>query len=395
LEGHVKKAELLMIPGPTPLPESVREVLGRPAIGHRSAEFKEVLKRVFPNLRWIFQSKNQVFLYTASGTGAMEAALSNTVNAGERILVLVNGVFSQRWSEIAKTLGIVVETLDVPPGEAHTPALLREYLQANQGTEYKAIMLTHSETSTGVLNPVRELTQICRESHPEALVIADTITSLGAADFSLDDWDIDIAVSGSQKGFMLPPGLSFLALSDRAWQAHQQCKAPGYYFNFTRYQKAQLENTTPYTPATPQITGLDVALQLMMDEGLENIVRRHTQLRDMTRAGLRAMGLSLFVSQDQYASLSVTSFLPPDGVSVDTVRANLKKRFGIVIADGQKELKGKIMRIGHLGHVSQRDMLTTLSALEAVLRDLGVNVPNGAGVAAAIQLQQEAVATHA
>ena len=391
----MKKAELLMIPGPTPLPEAVREVLSRPAIGHRSAEFKEVLKRVFPNLRWIFQCKNQVFLYTASGTGAMEAALSNTVNAGERILVLVNGVFSQRWAEIAKTLGIAVETLDVQPGEAHTPAMLREYLQANTGTDYKAIMLTHSETSTGVLNPVRELTAVCRESHPEALIIADTITSLGAAEFSLDAWDIDIAVSGSQKGFMLPPGLSFLALSDRAWQAHQHCKTPGYYFNFTRYQKAQLENTTPYTPATPQITGLDVALQLMMDEGLENMVRRHTQLRDMTRAGLKAMGLSLFVPQDQFASLSVTSFVPPGGLSVDAVRANLKKRFGIVIADGQKELKGKIMRIGHLGYVSPRDVLTTLSALEAVLHDLGVDTPKGAGVAAAIQVQTEVVAAHA
>lgn len=383
-----------MIPGPTPLPEAVRDVLSRPAIGHRSAEFKDVLKRVFPNLRWIFQCKNQVFLYTASGTGAMEAALCNTLNPDDRILVLVNGVFSQRWAEIAKSLGITVESLDVQPGEAHTPAMLREYLQANQGTSYKAIMLTHSETSTGVLNPIKELTTVCRETHPDALIIADTITSLGAADFNFDTWDLDIAVSGSQKGFMLPPGLSFLALSDRAWQAHQQCQNPGYYFNFTRYQKAQVENTTPYTPATPQITGLDVALQLMMDEGLETMVHRHTQLRDMTRAGLKAMGLNLFVPQDAFASPSVTSFVPPDGVSVDAVRAALKKRFGIVIADGQKELKGKIMRIGHLGHVSQRDVLTTLTALEAVLNDLHVKVPSGAGVAAAIQVQQEAIAAH-
>ena len=390
----MKKSDLLMIPGPTPLPEAVREVLSRPAIGHRSAEFKEVLKRVFPNLRWIFQCKNQVFLYTASGTGAMEAALSNTHNAEDRTLVLVNGVFSQRWAEIAKTLGITVESLDVPPGEAHTPGMLREYLQANVGTRYKSVMMTHSETSTGVLSPIQELTAVCRETHPETLVIADTITSLGAAHFDLESWDVDIAVSGSQKGFMLPPGLSFLALSDRAWQAHQQCKNPGYYFNFTRYQKAQADNTTPYTPATPQILGLDVALQQMMDEGLEGIVQRHTQLRDMTRAGLKAMGLALFVAQDQYASPSVTSFVPPEGVSVDAVRAALKKRFGIVIADGQKELKGKIMRIGHLGNVSSREVLTTLSALEAVLVDLRVNVPAGAGVAAAIQVQQEAVAAH-
>jgi aspartate aminotransferase-like enzyme len=391
----MKKADLLMIPGPTPLPEAVREVMGRPAIGHRSAEFKDVLKRVFPNLQWIFQSKNQVFLYTASGTGAMEAALSNTLNAGDRVLALVNGVFSHRWAEIAKTLGLQVETLDVPAGEAHTPAMLQEYLEAQKDTDYKAILLNHSETSTGVLSPIRELTQVIRQTHPQALTIVDTITSLGATEFALDEWDIDIAVSGSQKGFMLPPGLSFLALSDRAWQAHQHCQHPGYYFNFTRYQKAQLENTTPYTPATPQILGLDVALKLMQEEGLENMILRHKTLSRMTRAGVKAMGLELFVKEAQNASPSVTSFLPPEGLTVDAIRAGLKKRFGIVIADGQKELKGKIMRIGHLGHVSEREVLATLSALESVLNDLGYNVPAGAGVAAAMRINQEKAVSHA
>lgn len=381
----MKKAELLMIPGPTPLPEPVREVMSRPAIGHRSAEFKDVLKRVFPNLQWIFGSKNQVFLYTASGTGAMEASMSNTLNPGDRVLTLVNGVFSHRWAEIAKTLGLQVETLDVPPGEAHTPAMLQEYLEARLSTDYKAILLNHSETSTGALSPIRELVAVSRKTHPEALTIVDTITSLGATHFSLDDWDVDIAVSGSQKGFMLPPGLSFLALSDRAWKAHQQCHQPGYYFNFTRYQKSQLENTTPYTPATPQILGLDVALTLMREEGLENIIQRHARLSRMTRAGVEAMGLALFVSDPALASPSVTSFLPPAGLTVDAIRAGLKKRFGIIIADGQKELKGKIMRIGHLGHVSERDVLATLSGLEAVLMELGLDVSPGAGVAAALQ----------
>lgn len=381
----MKKAELLMIPGPTPLPEPVREVMSRPAIGHRSAEFKDVLKRAFPNLQWIFGSKNQVFLYTASGTGAMEASMSNTLNPGDRVLTLVNGVFSHRWAEIAKTLGLQVETLDVPPGEAHTPAMLQEYLEARLSTDYKAILLNHSETSTGVLSPIRELVTVSRKTHPDALTIVDTITSLGATHFSLDNWDVDIAVSGSQKGFMLPPGLSFLALSDRAWKAHQQCHQPGYYFNFTRYQKSQLENTTPYTPATPQILGLDVALTLMQEEGLENIIQRHARLSRMTRAGVEALGFSLFVPDPALASPSVTSFLPPVGVTVDAIRAGLKKRFGIIIADGQKELKGKIMRIGHLGHVSEREVLATLSGLEAVLMDLGFSVSPGAGVAAALQ----------
>lgn len=391
----MKQAELLMIPGPTPLPEAVREVLNRPAVGHRSAEFKDVLKRVFPGLRWLFRSKNEVFLYTASGTGAMEAALCNTLNRGDRVLVLVNGVFSQRWAEIAKTLGLLVEVLTVPAGETPTPALLRGFLEGQTSQPpFKAVLMTHSETSTSVLSPIQELVQVVRSLSPDSLVIVDTITSLGAAPLDFDGWDVDIAVSGSQKGFMLPPGLSFLAYSDRAWQAHQVCQAPAFYFNFTRYLKAQVENTTPYTPATALILGLDEALKLMQAEGLDAIVQRHAHLQQMTRAGLQAMGLSLFVVDDAMASPSVTAFLPPAGLTVDAIRAALKKRFAIVIADGQKELKGKIMRIGHLGHVSERDVLTTLSALEAVLTELGYALPAGAGVAAAIGVKKGAVAAH-
>ncbi len=391
----MKKSELLLIPGPTPLPDAVREVLSRPAVGHRSAEFKEVLRRVFPGLRWLFQCKNQVFLYTASGTGAMEAALCNTTNPADRILVLVNGVFSQRWAEIGKALGLEVETLSVPPGEAPTPALLAEYLEANATQDYKAVLLTHSETSSGVLSPIRELVAVVRRHLPRALAIVDTITSLGATDFALDAWDVDIAVSGSQKGFMLPPGLSFLALSDRAWQAHQNCRHPGYYFNFTRTQKAQVEDTTPYTPSTPLILGLDVTLAMMQAEGIPALAARHLRLRDMTRAGARAMGLSLFVEDDAFASPSVTAILPPAGVTVEAIRAGLKKQFGIIVADGQKELKGKIFRIGHLGHVSEREILMAMAALEKVLGDLGVSVKAGAGVAAAMAVHQERVASHA
>ncbi len=384
----MKKADLLMIPGPTPLPEAVRDVLSRPAVGHRSAEFKEVLRRVFPGLSWIFRCKNQVFLYTASGTGAMEAALCNTMNPGDRVLVLVNGVFSQRWADIAKTLGLSIETLDVAHGEAPTPAQLKEALSAAGKNAFKAVMLTHSETSTAVLSPIRELAAVVRQISPDSLVIVDSITSLGAAEFDFDGWDLDIAVSGSQKGFMLPPGLSFLAVSDRAWEAHRQCQNPGFYFNFTRYQKAQQEDTTPYTPSTPLILGLDVALELMKAEGLDKVTARHARLQRMTRAGLKAMGLVLFVPNDVEASPSVTAFLPPDGVTVDAVRAGLKKNFGIVIADGQKELKGKIMRIGHLGHVSDRDVLTTLAALEKTLADLGFRVA-ASGVSAAMSVEME------
>lgn len=385
----MKKTELMMIPGPTPLPESIRNVMNAPAIGHRSAGFKEILMRVFPNLQRVFKTENQVLMYTASGTGAMEAAMVNTLNPGDRVLILTNGVFSHRWVEIANTLGHLTETLDVSLGSAHTTKLLQEYLEAHKDVLYKAILITHSETSTGVSNAVPALTEVVRASHPEALVIVDAVTSLASAEFDFDSWGIDIAVSGSQKGFMIPPGLSFLALSERAWQAHQLCKNPGYYFNFTRYKKAQSDSTTPYTPATHLILGLDAALTMMLEEGLSHIVQRHWRNRQMIRAGLRAMNLELFVKNDANASYAVTSFLPPDGLTVDNIRKNLKDRFGIIIADGQKSLKGKILRIGHLGYISEREVLATLAGLEAVLTHEGINISPGSGVAAAMGVNYE------
>ncbi len=384
-----------MIPGPTPLPDAVREALSRPAIGHRSAEFKKVLERLYPRLRWIFQTKEDVLLYTASGTGAMEAAVMNTLNPGDPVLVLVCGVFSERWAEIAESLELAVTRLTVPPGQHHTPEQLEVTLSKMGKGYYKAVFLTHSETSTGVLNPVQELVPVIRQHG--ALVIVDVVTSLGATPVPFDDWGLDIAVSGSQKGFMTPPGLSFLALSQRAWEAHRQCQRPGYYFNFGRYKKAQDGDTTPYTPATPLIQALDVALDLMEQESLPSIHARHRQLQAMTRAGVQALGLSLFVVDEQYASPAVTSVMPPEGIAVDKIRAGLREQFGIVVADGQKELKGKIFRIGHLGYIAPRDVLMTLAALEQVLLQLGYPLTPGAAVAAAeeVSLAQKRKVTHA
>ncbi|MEB3287765.1 MAG: alanine--glyoxylate aminotransferase family protein [Vampirovibrionales bacterium] len=364
---------LLMIPGPTPLPDLVREHLSKPAIGHRSAFFKDVLKRVLPKLQWIFQTRSDVLLYTASGTGAMEAALSNTLNAGDKVLVTVCGVFSARWAEIAKSLGLDVETIDVPAGEPNTVEALRDALEKAKasGEPYKAVMLTHSETSTGILNPVKEMASVIREVSSESLIIVDCVTSLGATEFKFDDWGIDLAVSGSQKGFMCPPGLSFLAVSQRAWQAHKQCKNPGYYFNFTKNKKAQDDFTTAYTPSTPLIIALAVALDMMHDETLDGIFDRHAKLQAMVRAGAEALGLQLFVSNHKNASHAVTSILPPAGISVDDIRNILRTEFSIIVADGQKELKGNIFRIGHLGHVHEREVYQVLAALEKALISLG------------------------
>ncbi|MBX2861065.1 MAG: alanine--glyoxylate aminotransferase family protein [Vampirovibrio sp.] len=377
----MKQDELLMIPGPTPLPDVVRQAMARPAIGHRSPEFKEVMKRVLPKLQWAFGTKSDVLLITASATGAFEAAMVNTLNRGDKILVLSCGVFSERWADMGETLGLEVQRIAVPAGQANTVDSLKKALAQDTDKSIKAVIMTHSETSTGVLNPVKALAAEVK-AHG-ALCFVDSVTSLTATDFDFDGWGIDLCVSGSQKGFMIPPGLAFLAISPKAWQAFETCKYPGYYFNFKQYKKAQDQSNTPYTPATHLILALEQALLLMEQEGMEQRIARHQKLQQMVRSGIKALGLSPLVEADGEASTAVTSVLPPDGIAVADIRSGLKNGFGIIVADGQKDLKGKIFRIGHLGYVFDRDVYGTLSALETVLANLGVSVTPGAAAAAA------------
>ncbi len=376
--------EHLMLPGPTPFPESVREAMATPALGHRGGEFKTVLERVLPRLKWIFQTQNDVFLLTASGTAAMEAGMINTLNPDDEVLVFCCGVFSERWAEMAELLGATVTRIQVEPGEANTDESLREALQAKN--DYKAVVFTHSETSTSVLNPLKTLCATVRAlASPETLIFVDAVTSMGATSVPVDEWDIDVAISGSQKSFMISPGLSFLSVSPRAWRAFEACERPGLYFNFKKYKKAQDAFSTPYTPATHLILALDQALSMMEAEGLAMIFQRHTRLRDMTRAGVKALGLELLVSSDELASPAVTAVRPPSEISVDAIRAGLKKDFGLIVANGQKELKGQIFRIGHLGYQFDREINMTLTALESVLSDLGHPVVLGRAVLAAKQ----------
>ena len=371
----------LMIPGPTPLPESVRQALASPAIGHRSPEFKTVLKDVFPRLQQVFKTQSDVLLYTGSATGAGEAAIVNTCNPGDTVLTLSCGVFSERWAEVAESLGMVVERLTVEPGQINTVDVLKAHLAADTDKRIKLVTMVHSETSTGALNPVKELVAAVRDHG--ALTLVDAVTSLCATNFDTDGWGIDMVFSGSQKGFMIPPGLSFLSVGPRAWDAHKVVKNPGYYFNFSKNKKAQDDSNTAYTPATHLILALQQALHLMEAEGLDNLTARHHRLQQMTRAGAKALGLELLVNNDSDASTAVTSILPPAGLSVGDIRSGLKNQFGLVVADGQKQLKGKIFRIGHLGYQSDRDILMTLSALESVLSGLGHKVSPGSAVAAA------------
>ena len=376
----MRDKQFLMIPGPTPVPQSALVEMGKAPLGHRSTEFSAILKETYADLKWLFQTQNNVFIFTASGTGAMEAALANILNPGDKVLSLIIGNFGERLAKISETRGAEVERFAVEFGQTINPQALKERLAQDTNKEIKVITLTHSETSTGCANPLKDLMAVIKEHG--ALSVVDGVTSVGAMNVQTDEWGIDILISGSQKGFMIPPGLSFLMASDRAMKAYEECKYPSFYFDFKAHKKAVEGDTTPYTPAVSLICALNVALKMMKEEGLENIFARHKRLALGLRKAIRAIGLKLFVEDDAQASYSITSILPPEGISVADIRKGLKEDFDIVVADGQNALKGKIFRMGTLGYVCERDVIGAIGALELTLQKLGAKVELGAGVKA-------------
>ncbi len=379
----MKDKTFLMIPGPTPVPERVLLEIAKHPIGHRSSEFSKILESVYTDLKYVFQTKNDVIVYTASGTGAMDAALSNLINEGDKVLSLVIGNFSRRLAKIAKGLGADVEIIEAEAGNAINPDILKERLDKDVNKEIKIVTLIQNETSTGVTNDVKTLVSLIKEHG--ALSVVDGVTSVGAIECKMDDWGIDVLITGSQKGLMIPPGLSFLAASEKAWKVHEQCKHPDFYFNWTTNRKSVRENSTAFTPAVNLFCGLKVALEMMKEEGIENIIARHTKIASALRVAIKALGLKLFVTDEKYASNSITAILPPEGISVPDIRKVLKKDYDIEVANGQNELKDKIFRMGTLGYVSERDVITAVGALEAALYKLGYKFELGAGIAALIK----------
>lgn len=379
----MKDKTFLMIPGPTPVPESVLLAMAKHPIGHRSTEFSDVLKRVYADMKTVFQTKNDVLVFTASGTGAMEAAIFNLVNPGDKVLSLVIGNFGERWAKIAEMKGAIVTRYTVEAGCAIDPAEVKKILDADVNKEFKIVTLTHNETSTGVTNDVKTIAAMIKEHG--AVSVVDGVTSLGAIPCKMDEWGIDVLISGSQKGFMIPPGLSFLAASEKAWKLHEQCANPSFYFNWKQNKKSVLDASTAWTPAVNLFVALDTALQMMKEEGIENIWARHAKIASAIRAGVKAIGLKLLAKDETTASNAITAVLPPEGISVPDIRKTMKKDFDIVVANGQKELKDKIFRMGTLGYVSMRDAITAMGALEASLYKLGYKFELGAGVAAAIE----------
>ena len=379
----MKDKTFLMIPGPTPVPESVMLDIARHPIGHRSSEFSSILEEVYANLKYVFQTQNDVFIYTASGTGAMCAALENLINQGDKVLCLVIGNFGNRWAKIAQSRGAIVEKIEVEAGQIIDPEELRAKLAEDINKEIKLVTLTHSETSTGAANDIKTLCSIIREHG--ALSVVDGVTSVCAMPCKPDEWGIDVLVSGSQKGFMVPPGLAFLTANERAWTVYEECKYPSFYFDWGAYRKSTRANSTPFTPAVNLITGLNTALKMIKDEGIENVNARHKKYALALRKALRAINLDLLVKNDENASYSITSILPPEGVSVPDIRKYLKEDFDIVVANGQNQLKDKIFRMGTLGFVCERDLIASVGGLETEIKKLGHKFELGKGVQTLIE----------
>ncbi|MBD2635330.1 MAG: alanine--glyoxylate aminotransferase family protein [Limnothrix sp.] len=370
---------MLMIPGPTPVPEPVLLAQAKHPIGHRSGDFGKIMAEVTENLKWLHQTQNDVLILASSGTGAMEAGIINFLSAGDRVLVGTNGKFGERWAEVAEAYGLTVETLTADWGKPLDPQAFADRLSADSDKSIKAVIVTHSETSTGVINDLQAINGHVK-AHG-ALMMVDAVTSLGATSVPIDEWGLDVVASGSQKGYMIPPGLGFVAVSPKAWEAYKTATLPKYYLDLGKYRKDAAKNSTPFTPPVNLFYALQEALRLMKKEGLDNIFARHARLRAATRAAVAALNLPLY-APDDCASPAITAVMP-QSVDAEQVRSVMRKKYDIALAGGQDALKGKIFRIGHLGFVSDRDVLTAIAALEATLIELGAEVTSGAGVAAA------------
>ena len=371
----------LMIPGPTPVPETVLKAMGRHPIGHRSGEFQAIVRRTTEQLKWLHQTTSDVLVITGSGTAAMEAGIINTLSRGDKVLCGDNGKFGERWVKVARAYGLDVEVIKEEWGQPLDPEAFRSALEADSAKAIKAVILTHSETSTGVINDLESIARHVK-AHCTALTLVDCVTSLGATNVPMDAWGLDVVASGAQKGYMLPPGLSFVAMSARAWKAYESSNLPKFYLDLGPYRKTAAKDSNPFTPAVNLYFGLEAALEMMQKEGLEAIFARHARHRAAAQAGMKAMGLPLFAAEG-CGSPAITA-VAPEGIDAEKLRKAVKEKFDILLAGGQDHLKGQVFRIGHLGYVCDRDVLTAVAAIEATLQSLGLHKGTmGAGVAAA------------
>ena len=371
----------LMIPGPTPVPPSVAAAMTAPVIGHRSEDFQGLHSAIITKLQKLFQTQNEIYVLTSSGTGGMESAVANTVSPGDKVLTLVGGKFGERWSELCRAYGAEVIEENYEWGKCVDPRVVKNLLDAHP--DIKAVFATQNETSTAVVNDIEAIGKTVAET--AALLVVDGVSGVGGIEISVDEWHVDILSTGSQKSLMLPPGLAIQSVSEKAWKVIENNNSPRYYFDLRKARKQYAKWNTAYTPAVSLFVGLQAALDMMLEEGLDNVYARHRLLRDATRAAVRALGLKLMV-EDGCASPVVTSIWAPEGIGADEIRKVLRKEYDITFAGGQAKLKNKIMRIAHMGYAGKMDVITAISGLEMSLARLGYPVAQGAGVKAAQQV---------
>ncbi len=368
----------LRIPGPTPIPAEVAAALARPMINHRGPEFAAILARVTEHFKHFFQTAQPVLGFPSAGSGGLEAAVVNSFSPGDEVLAVTIGVFGNRLAKIAETFGLRVTRLEVPWGQAADPEEVASRLDALPGA--KGVLVTHNETSTGVTNDIRAIAQAVRGRRDDVLIVVDAVSSLTCVDLQMDAWDLDVVVTGSQKGWMVPPGLAMVGVSQRAWAATEKATLPRFYWDFRTARRSLEKGQTPYTPPVSIYFGLDVALEMMRAEGREAIFARHQRAADLTRARARALGLELF-ADPAYASNTVTAIRVPEGLDVKAFSKALREREGVVIAGGQERLDGQIFRIGHLGYVHEPEMIACMDAVERQLAAFNYRAPVSASEA--------------
>ncbi len=384
------RPEIILAPGPTPIPPEVLLAQGSPLVYHRGPGFGSLMTDVTGRLRELYRTAEaDILLMTSSGTGGLESAIQNVCSPGDEVVVPVAGFFAERWRDLATAYGLTVRTVDHEWGTRVDPASVAEELASRPA---KAVLLTQSETSTGVIQPVEDLARVAKEAG--ALVIVDVVSSLGAVPFEFDGWGVDVAVGGSQKALSASPGIAFVAISPRAWEAHQGASLPRYYFDWSIYRRyASLPHPeNPWTPAISVMQGLHAALELYFQDGVDAALRRHELLSRAVKEGARALGLDLF-GEGLERNWTVTAIRAPEGTDADTISDRMRSDFGCVIAPGQGPLKGKVFRIGHFGYFSELDIVRGLAALEMTLERLGHPVKRGAAVAAAEGVFHEAAAS--
>jgi serine---pyruvate transaminase len=376
----------LVTPGPTPVPPEVLAATAQPMIHHRGPDFRATLARVIERLKQVFLTENEMLTFTSAGTGVMESALQNLSSPGDRVLVVSHGYFGERFAALADVYRCELEHLRYAWGESPSADEVGEKLDEMGGA--KAVFLTHSDTSTGVVSDIRAIAE--RLNGSDAIVVVDAISSLAAVPLDTDGWGLDVVITSSHKALMCPPGLAFASVSERAFEAARSATAPRYYFDWERTRGAQEKGENPFSPAISLYLGLDVALGMLLDEGLEGAYERHVRLGRACRAGVRAMGLELF-SPDEDRAAVVTAIRMPADVDGQAVVLSMRERSGVTIIGGQGELRGKIVRIGHIGYVDVFDVTTALAALEVAMVEAGADIERSVAVTAALEAFAEPV----